>query len=683
MKKKTLFLLILFIPIIVFAKELHFKEYDFTDEYKIWLSLSNEEKKDRIRPQMYNYSNINSFLIGNDDDDYDNEDNEDNDLNNENEDEFISTSSQFDLGDEVTETSYSLKENNLINSVRNQQDTNSCWAFSTSDVIYSTFIKENEKRGTTIPTDKFFSPGHMELMMNNDERMDDDLLKRVKFNRNMNVGGNYQIASMYLLNLKGPIYEEDPDSTHNPKEQVRFVDYINYIKGIGANVTEQTGAEDINFADVDNFKPAVEVNNIGEFTDGFNTSCTNEAIQTIKKLIKNIGPVATYMYYPEGINKVQEINTYFTSDYKYYNYNKTGFGIPDVNHGVQIVGWDDEVDPNNFNPNSKPTSPGAWLIKNSHGTSFGDNGYFYISYEDIKICNGFNVFYDIDTEISDNYYGYDELGYNSMLNSNVKEGDKIYLANKFSRDTSNSENEKIDRVSMYFAEAGLNYNVYYSSTGALNKSRLIASGKVNIPGYTSIKIPEENKVVINDDFAIIYEIIFPKDGSFTLYTIGSTTAIDNLNGGNQVGGDPLGTGDIYATATTVPDVSYMAYNSSGESAWRSITAPQTTIPLNNTIRIYTTFVGDEAQSTSEGEVTAIDIDDSEIITDNNINNLPISDDVMDVVKEINTSSIEKNYNTTDNPKTGAIISMVMVLSAVILLVAILIYYRINRVTYKI
>ena len=129
----------------------------------------------------------------------------------------------------------------------------------------------------------------------------------------------------------------------------------------------------------------------------------------------------------------------------------------------------------------------------------------------------------------------------------------------------------------------------------------------------------------------------------------------------------------------------MAYNSSGESAWSLLQAPRTTIPLNNTIRLYTTFVGNESQSTTEGEVTAIDIDDTDIIIDKNINNLPISDEVMDVVKELNASSLEeeKDYDTTENPKTGAILSIVMILTAAILLVVILTYYKKNRITYKI
>ena len=58
--------------------------------------------------------------------------------------------------------------------------------------------------------------------------------------------------------------------------------------------------------------------------------------------------------------------------------NSIGLGMPD--HAISIVGWDDNYPKENFN--NVPKNNGAWLAMNSWGKLWGDEGYFWISYED-------------------------------------------------------------------------------------------------------------------------------------------------------------------------------------------------------------------------------------------------------------------------------------------------------------
>ncbi len=51
-------------------------------------------------------------------------------------------------------------------------------------------------------------------------------------------------------------------------------------------------------------------------------------------------------------------------------------------HAVEIVGWDDAYSRENFHADHRPASDGAWLCKNSWGVTYGNSGYFWISYED-------------------------------------------------------------------------------------------------------------------------------------------------------------------------------------------------------------------------------------------------------------------------------------------------------------
>lgn len=54
-------------------------------------------------------------------------------------------------------------------------------------------------------------------------------------------------------------------------------------------------------------------------------------------------------------------------------------------HIVTIVGWDDNYSASNFNSYQRPKNNGAYIAVNSWGTSFGNSGYFYISYDDYRV----------------------------------------------------------------------------------------------------------------------------------------------------------------------------------------------------------------------------------------------------------------------------------------------------------
>ena len=56
-------------------------------------------------------------------------------------------------------------------------------------------------------------------------------------------------------------------------------------------------------------------------------------------------------------------------------------------HAVTIIGWDDKYSRNNFNSNCRPENDGAWLILNSWGADWGNNGTAWVSYEDINFLN--------------------------------------------------------------------------------------------------------------------------------------------------------------------------------------------------------------------------------------------------------------------------------------------------------
>ena len=79
----------------------------------------------------------------------------------------------------------------------------------------------------------------------------------------------------------------------------------------------------------------------------------------------------------------------------------------DTNHAIMIIGWDDTYSRENFGEH-KPDADGAWYCKNSWGSNWSKDGYFWISYEDIPLLNSNAYFYEYgSTDNYDHNYQYD------------------------------------------------------------------------------------------------------------------------------------------------------------------------------------------------------------------------------------------------------------------------------------
>ena len=91
-------------------------------------------------------------------------------------------------------------------------------------------------------------------------------------------------------------------------------------------------------------------------------------IDVIKNAVYNQGPVTVAFYYTtEGKYSDEDLGTIY--DY----YPCTGY----ANHLVSIVGWNDDVP----HPDPDHTGTGAWIVKNSWGPDWGNEGFFYLAYD--------------------------------------------------------------------------------------------------------------------------------------------------------------------------------------------------------------------------------------------------------------------------------------------------------------
>lgn len=101
---------------------------------------------------------------------------------------------------------------------------------------------------------------------------------------------------------------------------------------------------------------------------------TSEEINTTRKVIKkHIMQYGSIYASVAGSGTIKKNNNFYVLNAK---------SSDTRNHAISIIGWDDNFSKENFPVGHKPEKDGAYLALNSWGDNWGDNGYFWISYED-------------------------------------------------------------------------------------------------------------------------------------------------------------------------------------------------------------------------------------------------------------------------------------------------------------
>ncbi len=387
---------------------------------------------------------------------------------------------------------YDARELGLISPVKDQRNSNACWAHAAMSSVETAFKKAG------LGTDFYdFSEGH--LATNSSPLTD------------LQSGSTGYDAINYFSRLDGPVQDG------RFKEDSPFYEFSIFRAGKNTTFSGIPLLRDVNKKQHMKF--------VGDMI------VIKNKPEEIKRYIMEYGSVMS-SYYQEtdrlfGPVMTETVGHKSKVENAYHAVKKSR-----ANHAVILVGWDDniEIKEQLF---SKKTVKGAYLVKNSWGTQLrGMDGYYWMSYSSFASDKNY-VFTNVaDRKENANVYMYDTYGTSSLSGVAVDNPQNIFL-NIFARKTQNPEKVTDIPVSLYqVGEQEVDYKVYLGQSNDENREwindesnfTLVSTDKsINRNGFYTIALRDE--YILNQKYFAV-KLVINRNGEETP-TIGNGKEVND------------------------------------------------------------------------------------------------------------------------------------------------------------
>lgn len=214
------------------------------------------------------------------------------------------------------------------------------------------------------------------------------------------------------------------------------------------------------------------------------------------------------------------------------------------NHCGLIVGWDDDYPKENFvhepaspsQPEKQPENNGAWLVKNSYGTGFGEDGYCWVSYEDESIGPNSVAMEFIPADTYAHNFHYDGTAgsrtnvYESTGQGTLASGGSA--ANIFRNETESAQ--LLEAVNIGIKTANTAYRIQiYTKTGDMKNPTdgtpafdTPLTGTTTASGLYCIELPEPVYLAKGKTFSVVVQVTNAKSPVIEMFTDKSVSLTD-------------------------------------------------------------------------------------------------------------------------------------------------------------